>query len=113
MSGAIAAYEAGNLAHFYCHRLPSVIDNYSHQLRGTAFEPIGWITPSTVLVDWGAVVLLLGTLISVGVAVSVAVKARAMALAERLGAGHLIVLIAYQVVLFRVPYLKLWPSLAK
>lgn len=118
VSGSIGAFETGNLFWFFYHRLPELIDNYRRQTRDNIFGSIGEITLSNVDPDWGAVVLLLGTLTSLGVAIRSGLKKKTIGLAAKIGGGLLIIIIAYrvlviayQILLVYFPYLKDWPSL--
>jgi hypothetical protein len=111
VSGAVGLFEIGNLLSFFYRRLPDAIESYKHQTRDNVFGSIGNITLSNVDPDWGAMVLVLGTLATVGVAVSVAMARRTLALAGKVGIGLLLFAVAYQTVIFFFPYLVYWPSL--
>jgi hypothetical protein len=81
VSSALGLFEIGNLFYFFYHRLPNLIDQYKQQTNDNIFGSLGEITLSNVDPDWGAMVLLLGTLTTLGVAVSVGIKGRAFTLA--------------------------------
>jgi hypothetical protein len=111
VSGALGLFEMGNLFWFFYNRLPDVIESYKRQNNGSVFGSIGEITLSNVDPDWGAMVLLLGTVTTLGVAVSVGFKRRAFTLAGKLGVGLLFCVAAYQIVMLFFPYLRYWPEL--
>lgn len=111
VSGSIGAFEIGNLFWFFYHRLPEVIDNYKGQTKGNIFGSIGEITLSNVDPDWGALVLLLGTLMSLGVAIRSGLKRETITIATKMGAAVLVIVLVYQALLLFFPYLKYWPSL--
>jgi len=111
VSGSIGAFEIGNLFLFFYHRLPEVIDNYRRQTKDNILGSIGEITLSNVDPDWGALVLLLGTLMSLGVAIRSGLNRKTITVATRIGVALLVIVVVYQVLLLFFPYLKYWPEL--
>jgi len=111
VSGGLGLFEIGNLFYFFYYHLPDAIETYKRQATGSIFASIGEITLSNVDPDWGAIVLLLGTLTTVGVAASVGITRRTLTLAARIGVGLLFFVIVYQTIMFFFPYMRYWPSL--
>ena len=107
VSGALGLFEIGNLFYFFYYHLP----NYKQQTKDNLSGSIGEITLSSVDPDWGAMVLLLGTLTTLGVAISVVITRRGLTYAEKIGVGLFLFVAVYQTVIFFFPYLRYWPSL--
>lgn len=111
VSGALGLFEIGNLFYFFYRRLPEATENYRSQTKDSVFGSIGNMTLSGVDPDWGVMVLLLGTLVTIGVVVNVGVKRRSFTMAGKVGIGLVLFAAVYQTVMFFFPYLREWPSL--
>jgi len=110
-SGALGLFEIGNLFYFFFHRLPEALDSYKREAKDNVFGSIGQISLSNVDPDWGAIVLLLGTLTTLGVAISFGITKRALTLGAKIGVSLLLLVVIYQTLMFFFPYLRYWPSL--
>lgn len=114
-SGLIGLIDIVGMFYFFWFRLPDVAAEYRRQTAGNIFTGIGEISLSGVNPDWGAAVLLLGTMASLGVAMSLGFrKPIALSTVGKVTvvfALILLVLAAYRVLLVCFPYLAYWPSL--
>jgi hypothetical protein len=111
VSGALGLFEIGNLFYFFYQRLPEIIENYNSETKGNQFGFIGNITLSRVDADWGVMVLLLGTLATLGVAIFIAVKRRTLPLVGKIGVALVVFALVYHLVMYFFPYLRYWPTL--
>lgn len=111
VSGAIGLFQIGNLFYFFYQRLPEIIDNYNQQTKGNEFGAIGNIALSNIDPDWGAMILLLGTVVTLGVAIFIVVKRRHLTLVGKIGVALFVLALVYQIVMLFFPYLRYWPSL--
>lgn len=59
------------MLNFFYRRLPDLVDNYRRHTKDSVFGTLGEATFLNINPDWGAMVLLLGTIISLGVAYKV------------------------------------------
>ena len=111
VSGALGLFEIGNLFYFFYQRLPEIIENYNSETKGNQFGFIGNITLSRVDADWGVMVLLLGTLASLGVAIFIAIRRRTLPLVGKIGVALLVLALAYHLAMYFFPYLRYWRML--
>jgi predicted nucleic acid-binding Zn ribbon protein len=111
VSGALGLFEIGNLFYFFYQRLPEIIDNYNRETKGNEFGPIGNIALSNVDADWGVMILLLGTLVTLGVAIFIAIRRRTLPLVGKIGVALLVLALVYHIVMYFFPYLRYWPTL--
>ena len=111
VSGSMGAFEIGNLFWFFYHRLPEMLEKYRRETKDNIFGSIGEMTLSNVDPDWGALVLLLGTLLSLGVAVRSGLNRKTITVAAKIGIVLFVIVFVYQVLLLFFPYLKYWPLL--
>lgn len=106
ISGLLGLLEIGNLFNFFYSRLPVLIENYKRKTMGNPFGSIGAMTISNVNPDWGAIVLLLGTLMSLGVAFRTGINWRALVFS---GLGVCALIIGYLILLLYFPSLQYKP----
>jgi hypothetical protein len=111
VSGALGLFEICNLFYFFYNRLPDAIENYKQQVGNSVFGSIGELTLSNVDPDWGAVVILIGTLLSLGVAINVGIQRRSLTIAGKIGIVLVSLVVVWKVLLVFFPYLRYWPTL--
>lgn len=111
VSGALGLFEIGNLFYFFYYRLPEVMDDYKHQAGDGVLGSLGQFTLSNVEPDWGAAVILIGTLLTVGVAVNAGINRRSLKVSVILGTVLLALVVLWNVLLLFFPYLKYWRTL--
>jgi hypothetical protein len=113
ISGAIGAFETGNLFWFFARRLPEIIDNYRQQTSGNIFSSIGELALTNLDPDWGAFTLLLGTSISLVVAGWATLKRQVSLWWGVPGIALLLIVVTYHVAVAFFPYVANWPELLK
>jgi hypothetical protein len=111
VSGALGLFEIGNLFYFFYQRLPEIIENYNCETKDNQFGFIGNITLAMFDADWGVMVLLLGTLATLGIAIFIAIRRRALPLVGKTGVALLVLALAYHLLMYFFPYLRYWPTL--
>jgi hypothetical protein len=111
VSGALGLFEIGNLFYFFYYRLPEVMDNYQRQAGNGVLGSVGQFTLSNVEPDWGAALILIGTLLTLGVAINAGINRRSLKISVKLGIVLLVLVVLWKVLLFFFPYLQYWPTL--
>jgi hypothetical protein len=107
VSGAFGLFEIGNLFYIFYRQLPEAIESYRSYNKDNV---IGNIALAGVDPEWGVIVLVLGTLTTIGVVVDIWIK-RKFTLVGKTGIGLVAFVAVYQIVMFFFPYLREWPSL--
>lgn len=105
LSGALGLFEIGNLFCFFYYHLPEAMDDYKRQAGNGVFGSIGQFTLSNVEPDWGAALILIGTLLSLGVAINAGVNRRPLKISVKLGIILVVLVVLWQLLLFFFPYL--------
>lgn len=112
VSGLLGLLEIGVLLHFFYRRLPELLDVYRQSTSGSLLgSSIGAATIGRADVDWGAMVLVLGTFATLGVAVAVAVEKRTIPLSGKIMLVLFGLVTLYVTLLLFFPFLEYWPSL--
>jgi hypothetical protein len=103
VSGLIGLADIANLFYYFWFRLPDNIADYRRQMLGEV--TLGNINP-----DWGAIVLLLGTIVSLGVAVSFGVRKAILSAHGKIALVIFGLWVVYRILLIFFPYWEAWPS---
>jgi hypothetical protein len=110
VSGAVGIFEIINLSRFlYAHSL-EVLPNGPQIKTGVLGFP-GSVLWSNAAADWGTVVLLGGTFLSLGAAIGAGFKRRGLTPAAKLGIRLQVLVAAYQAFVIFYPHLRYAPYL--
>jgi len=110
VTGAAGVVEMMAMLNFFYRRLPDLVDNYRRQTKDSIFGTLGEATFLNITPDWGAMVLLLGTITSLGVAYKVGFTIPVRTIGW-IGLGVLGVMGLCYILLFFFPYLIYLPEL--
>ena len=111
VSGLVGLNSIANLFNYFWFRYPEAMENYRRQTAGNPFGSLGEVTLGNINPDWGAAVLLIGTIVSLGVAASLGVRKAVLSIPGMLAIGVFGLWFVYQILLIFFPYLAAWPSL--
>jgi hypothetical protein len=103
VSGAVGVFEMGRLSYFFYRHWPAVIGDLLPQAKAGLLGFLGKFLWANVTPDWGAMVLALGTIVSLGVAISAGFENRRLAPAAKLGIWLLVLAVAYLLLAFFFP----------
>ena len=100
-----------NLFRVFWFELPKMIASYKEEMRDNPFSLLGEQFFKNIEPDWGAAVLLIGTALSLGVAIKTGIKRGLRSWPVQIGIAVALVYGIYLVLPIFFPYLKYWPSL--
>ncbi len=108
VSGTAGVFELGNLSYFLYAHSPEVLSS-GPQGKVGVLGFVGAVLWSNPAADWGTIVLLGGTLISLAAAISAGFQKRGLTPAAKLGICLLLLVAAYQAFLIFYPYWRYSP----
>ncbi len=113
VSGLLALFSVINLFRLFWFAMPEIVASYKGQLPPSFWRSLGESLLATIQPDWGAAVLIIGTVLSLGVAISVGIKQTLSSWPVRIGLMSALLYGTYVMLLIFFPYLRYWPSLLR
>lgn len=111
VSGLLGLVLMVNVLIFFWVQYPELLDSYRRQMKGNAFGVVGEAVFGNLEPDWGAAVLLAGSVLSLWAALIGGLKQVLPSWPSRIAAVIVLLFGTYNIVMAWFPYLRLWPLL--
>ena len=110
LSGGIGLFEVGNLFYFF-YRIPEIVDRYNRQAGNGLVISVGQFAFWNNEHNWGAALIIGGTMLTLAVAINSGVYRRSMVISAKLGMFFVALVLVWNLLLYFFPYLRYWRAL--